>query len=335
MYKEHYPLLNHNSFGIESYADYFFEFCEVSELDEFLLEQTLNTNNIFILGKGCNVLFTKDFEGLIIHPNNNGIDITYEDDKSIEIKVQSGEDWDEFVEFTVSNSWYGLENLSLIPGSVGAAPVQNIGAYGVEVRDYIVSVECVEIGTGKHFVLSNRECCFDYRNSVFKNELKNKCVIIAVSFKLSKIPVININYTELKNKLQKDKNIDVRKIRNAICEIRNSKLPDPEKIGNVGSFFKNPIISDNDYQVLLKKFPDIVGYKIDNKNVKLAAGWLIDKCGWKAYSENGVGVHENQALVLINKGTKSGNNVLNLAQKIRTGVLNKFGVYMEFEVNIL
>lgn len=334
MFKKHFPLIDYNSFGVEAQAENFFEFINLSELDEFLSKKTLETNYILVLGNGCNVLFTKDFTGLVIHPKNKGLEIISEDDKSVEIKVQAGEDWDEFVEYAVNNEWFGLENLSLIPGSVGAAPVQNIGAYGVEVKDWITSVECVEIDTGKHFILSNKECNFDYRSSIFKNELKNKCVIVSVIFKLSKIPAFNIQYTDLKNKLQKEKDIDIRKIRNAICEIRKYKLPDPEKIGNVGSFFKNPVISMSNYEVLLAKYPDIVSYKISNDAVKLAAGWLIDRCGWKGYAENGVGVHESQALVLVNKGTKSGNNVLNLAQKIRTGVLNEFGVYLEFEVNI-
>jgi UDP-N-acetylmuramate dehydrogenase len=335
MLKKNFSLLNYNSFGVDAIAENFFEFTNISEFVYFLSENKIQTNDILVLGKGCNVLFTKSFTGFIIHPKNKGIELVREDENSVELKVEAGEDWDEFVEFTVNNDWCGLENLSLIPGSVGAAPVQNIGAYGVEVKDFILSVECVEIETGNKFSLSNRECLFEYRDSIFKNSLKNKCVIVSVIFKLSKFPNYNIEYKDVKSKLENAKEINIKTIRKAICEIRNHKLPDPLEIGNVGSFFKNPVISSADYHLLLAKFSDIVAYKINNDSFKLAAGWLIDNCGWKGYVENGVGVHDKQALVLVNKGTKFGNNVLNLAQKIRTSVLNKFGIFLEFEVNIL
>jgi UDP-N-acetylmuramate dehydrogenase len=335
MLQYNYTLTPHNSFGIKAIADTYFSYKNTNELVAFLKSTHVETSKLLILGGGTNVLFTQNFSGLVIHPENKGIHLISEDEKYIELEVQAGEDWDGLVEYCVNKAWYGLENLSLIPGSVGATPVQNIGAYGVEVKDSIARVNCIDCVSAKRFTLKASECRFDYRNSIFKQELKNTCVVVSVVYKLKKQSLLNTDYGDVHNRLLKYSSVGLKEVRKVICDIRNEKLPDYKVIGNAGSFFKNPVIEAKQAIALKERFPDIKTYDMRDGNVKLAAGWLIEMCGLKGIIENGAGVHPKQALVLINKGVNSGVDIYNLAKKVQSSVYNKFEVLLDFEVNIL
>lgn len=334
MLYHNYSLLTYNTFGIDVLADMFFTFEDISSLLKFL-NKGETRENIFVLGEGSNVLFTRNYNGLIIHPQNKGIKVIDEGDDFVKLEVQAGEDWDQFVAYAVSKQWYGIENLSLIPSSVGAVPVQNIGAYGVEVKDFIEEVTYVDIDLGKVFKLSANECEFGYRNSIFKTELKNKCIITSVVFKLKKNAELIDHYGDIKSRAKQYDSFGLEQMREVICDIRNEKLPDHKVLGNAGSFFKNPEVDSATAHKLKKMFPNISTYTLENGQYKLAAGWMIDYCGWKSYSENGVAVHRKQALVLVNKGVKSGKSVLYLAKKIQVSVFETFKINIEFEVNIL
>ena len=330
-----YPLKDKNTFGIDAIAKQYAKPKSIEELAEIISSDVFDSNQFFILGGGSNVLFTGHFDGLIIHPEIKGKTVVSEDENYVLVKANAGENWDSFVEWTVNKGYSGLENLSLIPGTVGASPIQNIGAYGVEVGDLIDKLEAYEISSGKIKEFVHDDCDFAYRNSVFKGNLRNKYVIISVYYSLSKKPIFKTHYGSVEEELKKMGDLNLNNIRQAIINIRESKLPPPEVCPNAGSFCKNPLVSALHADKLKVKFPEIVMYKAENNQYKLAAGWMIDYLGWKGKSFGGAAVHDKQALVLVNKANASGNEIIYLAGQIKKSVADKFDVDLEFEVNIL
>lgn len=289
-----------------------------------------------ILGGGSNMLFTKDFEGLVVHNKIQGIELIEEDEKTVLIRVGGGEVWHLLVGWCIEQGYAGIENLSLIPGSVGAAPIQNIGAYGVELKDVFERLEAINLSTGKVEILNSEDCAFGYRDSIFKKTAKGKYFITRVFLRLSKEATFNISYGAIQQVLEATQTpLSIRSISNAVIQIRTQKLPDPKQIGNSGSFFKNPIIATSEVKALQKKYPSMPVYPVSDNNSKLAAGWLIDQLGWKGYRKGDAGVHQQQALVLVNYGNAQGNEIWALAQEIQTSVQDKFGILLEPEVNIL
>ncbi|MEA3317339.1 MAG: UDP-N-acetylmuramate dehydrogenase [Bacteroidota bacterium] len=333
--QENVSLKEYNSFNIDINCKYYANCIDINQIRAVLSDENLRREKKLILGGGNNILFTKNFDGLVIKPNIKGISLIKETEDSVYVKVYAGEDWDEFVDYCVKNSWYGIENLSYIPSNVGTAPIQNIGAYGVEVKDVIKEVEAIDINTSDINTYNNQQCKFGYRNSIFKMELKNKVIITSVIFKLSKKADYKIHYGNLSEELEKYSEINLSSIRQAIISIRENKLPDPKKNGNAGSFFKNPYITKAEANKLKKIYPDIPIYELSNNLVKIPAGWLIEKTGWKGYKENKVGVHKNQALVLVNYGNAKGEDVFNLANKIQGSVNDEFNIRLSMEVNIV
>lgn len=332
-----YCLKSLNTFKIDVNADRFISF---DNIDEFILfakeNQDIFKEKFIVTGEGSNLLFTCDYKGTVIHPETKTFGILQETDNHFIVQSEAGLKWDDFVEETLNLKAYGLENLSLIPGSVGASVVQNIGAYGVEVGDFVKTVKylCLEDFVIK--TISGKDCGFSYRNSIFKNELKNKAIVVAVDFKLNKKPECNTNYADIKSYLTDNVIVTPLFIRETVIKIRNKKLPDPDIIGNAGSFFKNPVIDKDQFDDLLIKFPDLRYYDLHNGKYKIAAGWLIDVCGLKGFEHNGAAVHENQALVLINKsGQAQGKDIKELADIILKVVKDKFGLSLEPEVIIL
>ncbi len=334
--KSNFSVKHLNTFKVECKADFYVEVVSLEEMQEIISTDVFNNNDVFVLGGGSNVLFTKDFNGLIIHPKFKGIKIEEENDDWILLKVGAGEVWEELVDYTVKKGWSGIENLAAIPGSVGAAPVQNIGAYGVELKDVFESLTAVDLKDGTVKIFQKKECNFGYRNSVFKSEFKNRFLITSVNLRLSKIAKPDISYEALSSFL-KERSIEanLKNIYDAIVDIRSSKLPDPKELGNVGSFFKNPVVDDDKFAELKSEFPKIRYFPQSKGSVKLAAAWLIESCGWKGKKLGEVGVHEKQALVLVNYGSNDGKQVLSLAWKIIESVKLKFGITLEPEVNIL
>lgn len=324
-----------NTFNIDAHAKYYAAPTNKEELVDILSNKDLKAENKLILGGGSNMLFLNDYNGLIIHPHFKGIKVVSENDESVTVQAYASEDWDDFVEWTVEQGYGGLENLSKIPGVVGACPVQNIGAYGVEVGDLIEKVEVVELSTGKLHLLNNADCKFGYRNSVFKQSAKGKYIIVSVFFKISKQPQFKTHYGAVAEELKKLGEVSLRNIRTAIINIRDSKLPDPKELPNAGSFFKNPVVDSIKKEYLENKFPDIVSYKVSDNEYKIAAGWMIDYLGWKGKGIGGAAVHEKQALVLVNKNNATGQDVVDLAIKIKEDVYKTFEVELEFEVNII
>jgi UDP-N-acetylmuramate dehydrogenase len=289
-----------------------------------------------ILGGGSNMLFTKDFEGLVVHNKIRGIELVEENDETVLIRVGGGEVWHLLVVWCIEQGYAGLENLSLIPGSVGAAPIQNIGAYGVELKDVFERLEAINLSTGKIETLHFQDCAFGYRDSIFKGKAKGRYFITRVFLRLSKQAKFNISYGAIQQVLETSQTpLSIRSISNAVIQIRTQKLPDPKEIGNSGSFFKNPIVANADIEALKKEYPSMPVYPIDDNHSKLAAGWLIDQLGWKGYRKGDAGVHEQQALVLVNYDNAKGSEIWELAQEIQLSVREKFGVLLEPEVNIL
>ena len=333
---ENYSLQPHNTFGIEAQTKYFFEFTELEDLDVFLQSnQTLQDEKILMLGEGSNILFLKDFNGLVIHPNIPGVQIINEDRQNIWVEVGAGENWDEFVQFCVDAQLGGVENLVFIPGTVGAAPVQNIGAYGMEASNVIDKVKGYDLKNRRFVEYSHEECQFSYRNSIFKSELKNQFIILSVVFKLDKFPEFKLDYKKLEQKVIARGEINLQNIKQAVIDIRTEKLPDVNEIGSAGSFFKNPIVDLAIAEKIENEFKDIPTFTADDGKVKLAAGWLIDKAGWKGFREGDLGVHEKQALVIVNYGNATGMDIYNLSEKIKQSVFEKFGVELEREVNCI
>ncbi|WP_375581280.1 UDP-N-acetylmuramate dehydrogenase [Marivirga tractuosa] len=332
-------LSTYNTFGFDVKADLFIEINSTEEFKELLNTTEWKSNPRLLLGGGSNILLTDDFHGLVVVNRISGIEIIEENNKSVTVKCGGGENWHQFVLYTLKHNWGGLENLSLIPGTVGAAPMQNIGAYGVEIKDTFQSLEAINLNTGKLEVFFSEQCKFGYRESVFKHKLKGQYLIASVSFQLDKANFhqLKLDYGVIKN-VMAEKNIEhpsIQDVSDAIIKIRQSKLPDPAEIGNSGSFFKNPIIDVAEFKKLQNEFPEIPSYDLGKGQVKLAAGWLIEKAGWKGYQENGVGVHQKQALVLVNYGEGKGKDILNLAKKIQDSIQSKFGVELSPEVNFI
>jgi len=333
-FSENYSLQAHNTFGIEAFTKYFFEFTELSDIQIFFNSNiSLKDEPILIIGTGSNLLLLNNFDGLVIHPNLPGIQIVKEDRQNIWFEVGAGEVWDELVQYTVDFGLGGIENLSLIPGAVGAAPVQNIGAYGQEVGNVIEKVKGFDLQTGLPGEFTNSDCKFGYRSSIFKTELRNRFIITSVVFKLEKFPEFVLGYGDVEKKANEKGEVNLHTIRQSIIEIRQFKLPDPAEIGNAGSFFKNPEVDTTLAESLKSKFEKLPVYPLENGNVKLAAGWLIEMAGWKGLREGDAGVHEKQALVLVNYDHATGQEIFNLSEKIKQSVYEKFGIELEREVN--
>ncbi len=333
---EHFDLSKHNTFGIQCYAKHYCIIKNEPDLFELIENENIADQSFIILGGGSNILFTRDFNGLVIHNQMKGIEFRKISRLYSQVIANSGENWDDLVETTVHKNLWGFENLSKIPGTVGAAPVQNIGAYGVEIKDHIEKVNCIELATGKKKILSGSECLFGYRTSIFKTQLKEKVFITSVEFKLHHQPNPVLGYANL-SELAGNQDITPGKIREIISKIRAEKLPDPAVTGNAGSFFKNPIVSQNLIAGIKYEFPEIVTYPVDAAASKVAAGWLIEKCGLKGYTMPGgrAGVHHQQALVLVNYGQATGSEIVELSQLIIAEVKKKFGIELEPEVNII
>ena len=334
--QQNYSLKKYNTFGIAATAKYFACFSSENELVELLRNDLCKTEPLFILGGGSNILLTQDFEGLVLANTIKGMEVLAEDNHSSTIEVGAGEVWHDFVLWSIDKNLSGIENLALIPGLVGASPMQNIGAYGLEVKDVITTVHFIEIGSGNSKILSNEDCNFGYRDSIFKHELKEKAVITKVIFKLSKTPLNQTTYGAIEEEL-KNLNLDPspKNISTAVINIRSRKLPDPKILGNSGSFFKNPIIKTTQFENLKREFPEMVGYTISETKTKIAAGWLIDNAGLKGYRKADAGVHKNQALVLVNYGNATGLEIINLAKEIQEKIKDKYGISITPEVNIL
>jgi len=332
--QQNISLENYNTFGIDVTAKRFISVDSVYQLQQLLKTE----KDIFLISGGSNMLLTKDIKKLVVHIDIKGISIDKEDEDFVYLTVNAGENWHEFVLFCVDNNYGGIENLSLIPGNVGTCPIQNIGAYGVEVKDTITKVEAIEIESQKLVSFSNAECNFGYRNSIFKNEVKGNYVISAVSFKLTKKNhQLNTSYGAIETELvsKNIKNPSLKNISDAVIVIRKSKLPDPKEIGNSGSFFKNPVISEMLFVELQEEYPNIPSYKISETEVKIPAGWLIEKAGFKGKRFGNNGVHEKQALVLVNYGNATGEQIYQLAKKIQETILKQFRISLEIEVNII
>ncbi len=327
----------YNTFNVDVKAKFFTEINHKSELIELLKNSDYSSLNKLFIGGGSNILFTKDFDGIVIKLNNSSINIISETKNNIKLKVDAGVSWDRFVEYTVKRNYYGIENLSLIPGNVGAAPIQNIGAYGVEVKDVIESVDIITLNTLEKTTFLNSECKFGYRNSIFKNELKNKVVITSVVFKLSKVKKVNLEYAPLKMEFENKKLYDIRSrdIRDKIISIRQSKLPNPIEIPNAGSFFKNPILSKDKYEEIKMDYPEFNGFPETGDKIKISAGWLIEKCGLKGKRIGNVGIHDKQALVIVNYGNSTGKEIVEFAKTVCSEVKAKFDIELINEVNII
>lgn len=338
---ENIALAPYTSFGVESTARYFSAFSSVDELEELL--QWRQSHPLLILGGGSNLLLTRDVDGLVLKNEITGITELHEDNEYVYVKAGAGENWHRFVLYSIERNWAGLENLSLIPGNVGASPMQNIGAYGVEVEDLFWDLEAWHIGEKKRVTFTKTDCCFGYRESVFKNKFKGQFIILTVTFRLRKHPRFNTSYGAIEQELEKMgvKELSIRAVSDAVIRIRSSKLPDPKVTGNAGSFFKNPSVSKEQVDQLRSQFPELVAYPNADGSYKLAAGWLIEHTGpaagisWKGYRRGDAGCHERQALVLVNYGKAKGNEIYQLSEDILQSVKAKFGVVLEREVNII
>lgn len=334
-FEEDKSLKEYNTFGIDCKAQYFFSVSSIEELKGALANKP--ESELFILGGGSNMLLTQDLDAFVLHINIKGIEIVKETDEAVLIKVMAGENWHEFVQYCIKNDFGGVENLSLIPGNVGTAPIQNIGAYGAELKDTFVSCTTLEIETLKEREFSKEECAFGYRNSIFKNEAKGKFIITSVTFRLSKKDhKTSTSYGDIQHYLT-EKNIEkpnIKDISEAVVSIRQSKLPDPKILGNSGSFFKNPIVNSSAFKEFRIKFPEAPYYEISPTSFKIPAGWLIENAGFKGKRFGDAGVHKNQALVLVNYGNATGAEIWQLAMDIQKKVMETTGIFIEPEVNV-
>ncbi|HWS60577.1 MAG TPA: UDP-N-acetylmuramate dehydrogenase [Flavobacterium sp.] len=334
--QSNFSLKNYNTFGIEAKAK---QFVSVHTIDELktVLEQN-KTKKKFILGGGSNMLLTQDIEALVIHLDLKGKKIIKEDDDFVWVESQAGENWHEFVLWSIDQNFGGLENMSLIPGNVGTTPVQNIGAYGTEIKDTFVSCDAMKIENQEMKTFTKPECHFGYRESVFKNEVKGQYIITSVVFKLTKQNhKINISYGDISGELAKNNvtNPTLKDVSKAVIAIRQSKLPDPKELGNSGSFFKNPIILKSDFEKIHQQFPEMKYYEISETEVKVPAGWLIEQAGFKGKRFGDAGIHKNQALVLVNYGNASGQEILDVSKNIQETIFKTFGIHIEAEVNVI
>lgn len=336
MIQENVSLRPFNTFGIDARAKYFAGFDSMEALREILHSPLSASHSQLVLGGGSNMLLTKNFDGIVLKNAIKGLDVIREDADHIYLKAGAGENWHGLVMHCVKNNYAGIENLSLIPGNVGASPMQNIGAYGVEIKDVFHELEAFHIKDGYTRTFNREECAFGYRESVFKNKHKGEFIITSVTYRLNKTPVFNTTYGAINTELQKMgvQELSIQAVSQAVINIRSSKLPDPKEVGNAGSFFKNPIISNPQFEELKQKFPDVVAFPA-GEGTKLAAGWLIEQCGWKGYRNGDAGCYPKQALVLVNYGHAKGGEIFELSEAIIRSVKDKFGVTLEREVNIV
>lgn len=331
-----YSLKSRHTFGMDVKTALFIEYATKEELKEILQNQQLEEGRWLHIGGGSNLLFMGDYSGTILHSSIKGYEVLSEDAEEVVVRVGAGEVWDDFVAYTVAQGWYGAENLSWIPGEVGASAVQNIGAYGVEAKDLIVNVETVEVATGEERIFSNAECAYAYRESIFKLSLKGQYIVTHVSYRLKKTPSYHLDYGNVRAELAKANfDLTLANVRQVIIDIRQAKLPDPNVQGNAGSFFMNPIVSRAHFEALLKDYPQIPHYEVDADRVKIPAAWMIDQCGWKGKRLGNAGVHDKQALVLVNCGEATGAEVVRLSEEIQQSVFNKFGIQIYPEVNFI
>lgn len=332
-YYTSYSLLEHNTFGINVKADSFIEFESVEDIEQIVKEKRIGSS-FFVIGGGSNLLFMNDYKGTILHSAIKSIELIEENEKNVLVRVGSGVNWDEFVAYTVEKEWQGLENLSAIPGEVGASAVQNVGAYGVEAGNHIEQVETVLLTDGTRRFFTKEDCCFSYRKSIFKEKEKGKHIVAYVTYKLNKQPKYVLGYGNLKERCEMRGGISVMNIRAAVCDIRNEKLPSPSVMGSAGSFFMNPVVDDDFAACLLDMYPNMPVYKTSD-GIKLSAGWLIEQCGWKEKSSEKVGVYGKQALVIVNLSNATGKDVMEFASSIQKSVKEKFGVNLIPEVNVI
>lgn len=334
--EHNHSLQTYNSFGIDVSSRYFSSFNSLQEVEEIIHHQKVLAAPLLVLGGGSNLLFTKDYNGWVIKNGLKGIEVINSDDSFIYVKAMAGENWHSLVMYCVKNGYAGLENLSLIPGNVGASPMQNIGAYGVEIKDVFYELEAYHITDKKLIRFNNQDCAFGYRDSIFKRALKNQYIIISVTFQLRKEPIYNTSYGAIEKELKamKISTLSIKSISDAVINIRSSKLPDPKKIGNAGSFFKNPVIPTDQFELLKKSFLELPGFK-NEEAMKVPAGWLIEQCGWKGFRKGDAGCYDKQALVLVNYGKATGAAIFELSATIIQSVQEKFGITLEREVNII
>ena len=336
VFEENFSLKRFNTFGIDVKARYFNSFGSQADLEENLQAKKPG-EKLLILGGGSNILFTEDINGLVLKNDIKGIDILTEDEHYVYVKAGAGENWHAFVQYCLQHNLAGIENLSLIPGNVGASPMQNIGAYGVEIKDVFYDLEAYHIKEEKCFTFSLNDCEFGYRDSIFKRRYKDQFVILSVTYRLRKQPVFHTKYGAIEQELEKMgiKKLSIQAISQAVINIRTSKLPDPAEIGNAGSFFKNPSIPQEQFLMLKERFPNVVAYPNEDGTYKIAAGWMIEQCGWKGVRKGDAGCHPKQALVLVNYGNARGTEIYALSQEILESVKEKFGITLEREVNII
>lgn len=335
--RENISLLPYNTFRIDATARYFATFQSIDELQELLRDDAAKKTNHLVLGGGSNLLLTKDFDGLVLKNEIAGIEVTNEDEKHIYVKAGAGVNWHLLVMYCVENGFAGMENLSLIPGNVGASPMQNIGAYGVEIKDIFSQLEAYHINDQSYHTFSLPDCEFGYRESIFKRRYKGQFIITSVTYRLNKKPTFHTSYGTIQQELEKMgvEELNIKAVSQAVINIRSSKLPDPTEIGNAGSFFKNPYVEKGQFARLQNSFPGIPAYPHNETHVKVPAGWLIEQCGWKGYRKGDVGCHAKQALVLVNYGSASGQEIFALSEEILQSVKRKFSIALEREVNIL
>lgn len=334
--QEYKSLQKEHTFGVRYISRYFVDIDREEDVVPLLASLKADHQPLLVIGDGSNLLFTENFPGTVIRLNTKGITIREQDDDSLSIRVSAGEVWDEVVAYCVKKGWGGIENLSLIPGRVGASPVQNIGAYGVELKEVLQELEAVQLASGEKRIFSREDCRFGYRESIFRTILRGQYLILNVTLRLTKKPLLNLAYGSVKQELDSAgiTTPTISDVREVICRIRRSKLPDPKVAGNAGSFFRNPVIRSDQFNKLKLQYPDIVSYA-DPNGVKLSAAWLIEQCSWKGKRAGDAGVHPDQPLVLVNYGNATGNEILNLASMIRQSVIARFGILLEPEVNIL
>lgn len=333
--KRQYLLRDHNTFGLEVKAKQFISYHTVDDLVEVLTSLNDKREQILHIGGGSNLLFTKDFEGCILHSDIKFIQYVARDSREVVVRVGAGVKWDDFCAEMARNNYYGCENLSYIPGEVGASAIQNIGAYGVEVDSIIQQVETIEVETGKRRVFSTAECEYGYRESVFKQRLKGKYIVTAVVYRLSVLPVVHLEYGPLQQLRSRASTPTAQEIRETVIAIRRSKLPEPEELGSAGSFFKNPVVPAAVFRKLAAAYSDVPHFVVDDCHIKLLAAWLIEQCGWKGKRHGGAGVYEKQPLILVNLDHATPNDIMELADLIQKSVFKKFNIHLEPEVNYI
>jgi len=335
--QQNISLKPYNTFGIDANARLFATFSSVPELETLLAQSPVKKPDLFILGGGSNILLTKDYDGLVLKNELKGIEVVNENDDHLYVRAEAGENWHQFVLYCVTHGYAGVENLSLIPGNVGAAPMQNIGAYGVEIRDVFHELEAYHLYEKDTVRFSLKDCGFGYRESIFKNKYKGQFVITSVTYKLNKRPSFNTNYGAIRQELDAMgiTELSIDAISKAVIRIRSSKLPDPKSIGNAGSFFKNPVITEDKFHLLQTQYPGIPSFPVEEGLIKVPAGWLIEQCGWKGFRKGDAGCYSKQALVLVNYGNASGAEIYDLSSDIIHSVLDKFDIQLEREVNII